>query len=90
MVLAAAAAVGLALPATMFGSLVALLRVMEKSVGLSPPTPEMLNSENHQNHALFRHVPALSKSLAWRELGDFPTPVHRATVGEDLQFQVKR
>ena len=75
-------------------ALVLLLRRMEASVGLAPPTSDMLASEPHANHVLFRHLPILRGKLAWRQLGQFPTPIHRATAkthdGLDISFEIKR
>ena len=51
----------------------------------------MLAAEVHSNLPLFRHFPHIKDQLAWRELGDFPTPVHRASIRNGgVQFQVKR
>ena len=55
-----------------------LLNVLHSDVGVDAPTTRQLTEEDHERLALFRHVPALKSRLAWRELGVFPTPVHRA------------
>ena len=60
-----------------------LLQAMHDSVGSARPTADQLAQENHANHALFRHLPSLRTRLPWRELGDFPTPVHRGRVQTD-------
>jgi 1-aminocyclopropane-1-carboxylate deaminase/D-cysteine desulfhydrase-like pyridoxal-dependent ACC family enzyme len=59
-----------------------VLRVVQRSVGLAPPTREQLEEEQPETCSpLFRLLPALAQRLAWRQLGDgFPTPVHRAQV----------
>ena len=57
-----------------------LLQKMHDSVGYAKPTTEQLAQENHNNHALFRHIPLLRTRLPWRELGNFPTPLHRGRV----------
>jgi len=56
-----------------------VLEVMHASVGDDRPTQEQLAEEDPAKHALFRHIPALQSRLAWRQLGTFPTPVHRAS-----------
>ena len=86
-----AAGVTTALLAGVGVSLVAILRAAERSVGLAPPTAAMLAAEVHSNLPLFRHFPHIKEQLAWRELGDFPTPVHRASIRNGgVRFQVKR
>ena len=72
-----------------------LLEKVYTSLGIAPPTKEQLEEENHSNHALFRFLPILSKRLAWRELGNFPTPIHQGEIApadEDgvMKFYVKR
>ena len=79
------------------------LRKMERSVtSVEPPTADMLREEQEKSHALFALCPVMRKSIAWRSLGNFPTPVHQASLersaeevrdGEkrqSLAFQVKR
>jgi len=61
------------------GAVVWLLNVLHSDVGVEAPTARQLAEEDHERHALFRHLPALRGRLAWRGLGVFPTPVHRAT-----------
>ena len=78
-----------AAPVAVFGAITALLRACERSVGVAPPTADMLAAEPHDTLPLFRHCPALSKSLAWRSLGEYPTPVHSVRAGA-VSFQVKR
>lgn len=71
---------------------------MHASVGVTGPTVTQEEEEDPESHALFRHVPALRSTLAWRALGDFPTPVHRgacaARQGDapvaTVRFHVKR
>ena len=80
-----------------------VLNAMASSVGVDKPTPTQLEEEEQKRHALFRHVPALIDRLAWRELGTYPTPIHRATcmakpiaatspttAAEKVSFYVKR
>ena len=38
-----------------------------------------LEEENQDNHALFRYLPELKRKIAWRKLGNYPTPIHRGT-----------
>jgi len=64
-------------------------------MGLAPPTEAQLAEENHNAHALFRHIPRLKTALAWRQLGNFPTPIHCGSVisptsGQLIRFLVKR
>ena len=58
------------------------LRVVQRSVGLAPPTREQLEEEQPETRSpLFRLLPEMAQRLAWRQLGDgFPTPVHCAQV----------
>lgn len=56
-----------------------LLEAMHRSVGLAPPTEEQKKEEDQQAHALFRHLPGLAAKLAWRQLGTYPTPIHRGS-----------
>ena len=62
------------------------------SVGIAPPTEQQLEEEDQEEHALFRHLPTLRRRLAWRQLGHFPTPIHRGIIGSDKNttFYVKR
>jgi hypothetical protein len=74
-------------------SLVFLLRRMSSSVGVAEPTEQQLKEENpEQNCALFRHLPTLSKKLAWRSLGvTTSTPIHVCTLPKDgVVFYIKR
>ena len=50
------------------------------SVGICPPTAAQLAEERPDACPLFRHLPALRSRLAWREIGTFPTPVHRLSM----------
>mmetsp|Transcript_22440 Transcript_22440/g.33209 ORF Transcript_22440/g.33209 Transcript_22440/m.33209 type:complete len:788 (-) Transcript_22440:422-2785(-) len=54
-----------------------VLQKMHDSVGIDGPTPQQLEEEDHTQCALFRHLPHLKHRLAWRNIGDFPTPIHR-------------
>ena len=72
-----------------------VLRRMQDSVGVAPPTAAMLATEDLHSCALLRRLPALRDKIAWRQLGDrFPTPVHETTVqsesGAQLHFHAKR
>lgn len=60
-------------------AVVSLLRRINTSVGLAEPTEDMIKEEvPEKNCALFRHLPHLSKRLAWRSLGALKkTPIHR-------------
>ena len=66
-----------ALPVGAAAVVVWLLQHMHMSVGMHAPTAKQLEEEDTEQHALFRHVPELKQRLAWRQLGNFPTPVHR-------------
>ena len=84
-----------AVPVVGLSAVAVLLRAFERSVGIAPPTEEMLAHEPHGRLPLFRHLPALRTKLAWRQLGSWPTPVHDARIattasGSELHFQVKR
>lgn len=59
-------------------SALCVLQAMHSSVGVAAPTPKQLQEEDPNEHALFRHLPALRRTLAWRKLGNFPTPIHKA------------
>ncbi|KAJ1456500.1 hypothetical protein M885DRAFT_587109 [Pelagophyceae sp. CCMP2097] len=72
---------------------VGVLRAFHGSVGLCPPTVMQLQEERAENCALFRHLPQLREKFAWRELGDYPTPVHDLKVaagGRTVTVSVKR
>eukprot|EP00943_MAST-04B_sp_MAST-4B-sp1_P007537 g7537.t1 len=59
--------------------LVAVKYIMEAvhhNVGIEKPTKQQLEEENQDTHALFRYLPKLKESIAWRQLGIFPTPIH--------------
>lgn len=60
-------------------SAVWVLNAMHHSVTVEQPTKRQLEEEDHLQHALFRHLPALKSRLAWRQLGNFPTPIHRVS-----------
>jgi 1-aminocyclopropane-1-carboxylate deaminase/D-cysteine desulfhydrase-like pyridoxal-dependent ACC family enzyme len=87
------AAVGIA----SISGIVAVLKVLSllnENVGIAKPTQKQLNEENLDNSPLFRHVPHLKTKVAWRELGNFPTPLHKGSVKVDklgtMIFYVKR
>ena len=72
-----------------------LLERVHHSLGVAPPTDKQLEEENRENHALFRFLPIISKRLAWRQLGNFPTPIHQGEItptegGNVMKFYVKR
>ena len=80
-----------------FSTCLAILKILSlltHSVGIAPPTQQQLKEENLDNSPLFRHVPSLKTKLAWRELGDFPTPLHTSRVHVKdtgtMHFYVKR
>lgn len=73
----------------------ATLRRMQQSVGVAPPTRQMLQEEDHSSCALLRHLPQIKDKMAYRALGTcFPTPIHESTVitssGTECHFYVKR
>lgn len=65
-----------------------------RSVGPLPPTAAQLEEEQLDEHPLFRHLPALKGKVAWRQIGDYPTPIHSVTAvtpdGARIAFSVKR
>ena len=67
-----------------------VLRWMQRSLGLAPPTAAQLAEENHDAHALFRHVPCLKTGLAWRQLGSYPTPIHSGSVRSPFSNRIVR
>lgn len=80
----------IAVPAALGGAAIAMLRAIERSVGVMAPTAKQLNSEDLSKCALFRHLPDLREKIAWRQLSDsFPTPINSARLGS-LTFSVKR
>eukprot|EP00969_Alexandrium_andersonii_P278632 12315630-Alexandrium_andersonii.AAC.1 len=54
-----------------------MLERMYISAKALPPTSGQAKTEDEDNHPLFRAFPVLRGKLAWRQLGNFPTPVHR-------------
>jgi len=71
------------------------LERMYASVMALPPTAKQLEQEDQDANPLWRVLPALRGKLAWRQLGDFPTPVHRFSLSlskqaGDVEFWVKR
>ncbi|KAL3910042.1 MAG: hypothetical protein SGARI_002310, partial [Bacillariaceae sp.] len=87
-----------------FAFLVALMRRVSDSVGTAPPTSSMKQEEDLSKSALFRHLPKLRSTLAWRSLGALDeSPIHicrlpskSKTIKEQgrrprpLEFLVKR
>lgn len=65
------------------------------SASMLPPTKRQLETEDLDANPLSRSLPALRGKLAWRQLGEYPTPVHRFSCslpgqGSDVDFWVKR
>ena len=54
------------------------------------PTKKQLEEENLDKNLLFKYVPALKGKVAWREIGNYPTPVHKLEIQDELSFYVKR
>jgi 1-aminocyclopropane-1-carboxylate deaminase/D-cysteine desulfhydrase-like pyridoxal-dependent ACC family enzyme len=79
-------------------SVLKIMSMLSHNLGTCPPTKEQLEEENQENCALFRHVPNLKIKIAWRELGNFPTPIHKGKVmvqasntsPKEMHFYVKR
>jgi hypothetical protein len=69
----------LALPLMIGTGAVCFLQSMHDSVGVDAPTSQQIAQEKDffHEHALFRHLPVLQTTLAWRKLGTFPTPIHK-------------
>lgn len=84
---ASAAGLGTILPAGAVG----LMRRVSASVGIAPPTPEMLAEEDPRSRcALFRHLPELTDRLAWRSLGAADkTPIHTCRVDSPSGFSAE-
>jgi 1-aminocyclopropane-1-carboxylate deaminase/D-cysteine desulfhydrase-like pyridoxal-dependent ACC family enzyme len=55
-----------------------VLRRMYFSITPMAPTADQLRETRDaaQNFAIFRHLPQLREKVAWRPLGNFPTPIH--------------
>lgn len=77
------AAGGLGLLVALAAGLLVLLLDLKRrwfwSVPVVPPTEEML-SEPLESCQLFSFLPELKGTVAWRKLGDYPTPVHCCEV----------
>jgi len=73
-----------------------LLSSMFWNIPMLPPTAKQLDEEDLDRCLLFRHVPELRGKLAWREIGEYPTPIHICTIaapdeeGINASFYVKR
>lgn len=57
-----------------------LMFALYRSVAVETPTPEQLASHEFDANPLFRNIPSLKGKIAWRPIGDLPTPVQRAHV----------
>lgn len=66
------------------------LRLMYHSVKPLPPTKRQLKEEDFDKNKLMKYVPALKGKVAWREIGEYPTPVHKLELDGELSFYVKR
>jgi hypothetical protein len=71
-----------------------LLFGLYRSISVEKPTSEQLADHNFDANPLFHYLPSLNGKIAWRPIGDFPTPVHRASVrlesGRTVAFWAKR
>jgi hypothetical protein len=71
-----------------------LLFALYRSIAVQEPTPEQLAAHDLDANPLFRHIPALKGKVAWRPIGNLPTPIHRASVqlpsGRTVRFWAKR
>eukprot|EP00928_Gymnodinium_smaydae_P088938 TRINITY_DN7296_c0_g3_i1.p1 TRINITY_DN7296_c0_g3~~TRINITY_DN7296_c0_g3_i1.p1 ORF type:complete len:538 (+),score=109.77 TRINITY_DN7296_c0_g3_i1:48-1616(+) len=72
-----------------------VLELIYTSIRALPPTERQLREEHLKSNPLFRYFPAVSGKIAWRELGKFPTPVHRFSIqlqdgAKRAEFWVKR
>lgn len=72
---------------------------MYHSVKPLPPSAKQLQEEtDFDSHALFHYLPSLRTRLAWRKLGQYPTPIHTCTMHppsaadeeKTVSFKVKR
>lgn len=66
------------------------LRFMYHSVKPLPPTKKQMEEEDMDKNLLFKYVPALKGKVAWRQIGDYPTPIHKLEIGKEMSFWVKR
>eukprot|EP01062_Namystynia_karyoxenos_P043623 TRINITY_DN3194_c0_g1_i2.p1 TRINITY_DN3194_c0_g1~~TRINITY_DN3194_c0_g1_i2.p1 ORF type:complete len:492 (+),score=74.52 TRINITY_DN3194_c0_g1_i2:86-1561(+) len=78
----------------LFVMVAALLRQMYLDIPFAPAIESQMQ-EPRGKSALFRHFPQLWGKIAWRSLGNFPTPMHRCRVtsavdGQHLTFMAKR
>ena len=72
-----------------------VLDSLHANVGVEKPTKKQIQEEDPNQHALFRHLPQLKRQIAWRKLGNFPTPIHHGkyylpNTKDPLTFYVKR
>ena len=71
-----------------------LLFALYRSIAVEQPTAEQLAAHDFDANPLFRHIPALKGKIAWRPIGDLPTPIHRGSVqlpsGRTVTFWTKR
>ena len=90
--LLAGAGVGLS-GLTLFG-LSCLINTIYNSIQPLPPTKRQLKEENLDDHPLFRHLKMLRGKIAWRQIGQYPTPLHKVHAktpnGAKVHFFVKR
>ena len=70
------------------------LRAIYLSIKPRPPTERQLKEENLNQNPLFRHFEVLKAKIAWRQIGDYPTPCHSVQTatpsGVHVEFSVKR
>ena len=80
--------------ATLAGVALAILEGAYRSIGPVPPTEEQRRAGEGAPNPLFRVARGLQDTVAWRSIGDFPTPLHVAriclTSGRSVSFWVKR
>ena len=69
--------------ALVFGLVVLLKNVMDRifvSIPVVPPPAEWAGQEDLSECSLFSFFPELKTRLAWRRLGQYPTPVEEAEI----------
>ena len=70
------------------------LRAIYLSIKPRPPTERQLREENLNQNPLFRHFEVLKGKIAWRAIGEYPTPCHSVQTttpsGVHVEFSVKR
>lgn len=66
-----------ALPVMIGAAALCILQSMHSSIGVDAPTTTQAKQEDLDACALFRNIPSIKSKLAWRELGTFPTPIHK-------------